>query len=135
MRRRVAAFVLVLTTPFAVALLVGDLSTTTNPNPDYALRPPDLPAAVEQGIGVLSLVLALVSTAVLTETWRRDPPLPGFLSVLLPLVAVGAMLGLAWRVMTAAVIGANIGAGLLFVVGTPMVIALLIVAGVSALTR
>ncbi|HEV2069935.1 MAG TPA: hypothetical protein VGR26_09090 [Acidimicrobiales bacterium] len=135
--RSIAAVVLVLALPFAVAWAIGE-TTITNVDPkyvDYVVRPPNIPEAVEQVTGALSAVLVVAATAALAWSWKRDPPDPGFLSVLLPLVVVGAILGLGWRVMTAAVIGANIGASLLVLFGSPVILALLILAGVSAWLR
>lgn len=135
--RTIAAVVLVLAVPFAVAAVIGE-TTITNVDPryvDYVVRPPDIPVAVELVIGALSGALVVAATAALAWSWKRDPPDPGFLSVLIPLVVVGAILGLGWRVMTAAVIGANIGAGILVLFGSPVILALLILAGVSAWLR
>ncbi len=133
--RTAAGAVLVLAVPFAVAWVVGDLSETNDPRPDHVVRPPEIPAALELTVGALSVVLVIASTAVLVWSWRRERPEPGLLSVLLPLVAVGAILGLAWRVITAAVIGANIGAGLVMLFGPPVVLVLILVAGISAWQR
>lgn len=133
--RRVAAVALVLGVPFAVAWLVGDLSTTAATDPDYAIRPPDIPAPVGQLLGALSLALVVAASAALAWSWHRDPPQPGLLSVLLPFVALGAICGFAWRVTTAAVIGANIGTGLVVMFGCPFVVGLLILSGVSAWAR
>lgn len=47
-------------------------------------------------------------------------------SVLVPLMAAGFITGAGWRVMTAGVIGANIGAGLVVLFGSPLVAALLV---------
>lgn len=46
-------------------------------------------------------------------------------SVLVPLLAAGFITGAGWRVMTAEVIGANIGAGFVILFGSPVVAALL----------
>lgn len=135
--RRIAAVVLVLAVPFAVTWVIGE-TTITNVDPkyvDYVVRPPNIPVAVELVIGALSAILVVAATAALAWSWKWEPPDPGFLSVLLPLVVVGAILGVAWRVMTAAVIGANIGAGLLVLFGSPVMVGLVILAGVSAWLR
>lgn len=135
--RTIAAVVLVLAVPFAVAWVIGE-TTITNVDPkyvDYVVRPPDIPVAVELIIGALSTALVVAATAALAWSWKLDPPDPGFLSVLVPLVVVGAILGLGWRIMTAAVIGANIGAGILVLFGSPVILGLLILAGVSAWLR
>ena len=134
-RRRIAATVLVLAVPFAVAFLIGDLSTTDVADPDYVIRPPDVPDAVGWAFGVTSLVLVVASTAWLVQAWRREPPQPGFLSVLVPLLLLGVIVGAVWRVFTAAVIGANIGAGILMLFGWPIVVALVAFTGISAWVR
>lgn len=133
--RNVAAVVLVLAVPVAVASLVGDLSETNDPRPDYVIRPPEIPIALGLTLAALSVLLVIVSTAVIVSSWRWERPQPGWLSVLLPVLAVGAIVGLAWRVLTAAVIGANIGAGLMVLLGTPVVVALIVFAGISAWRR
>ena len=43
-----------------------------------------------------------------------------------PLVALGLMAGVGWRILTAGGIGANIGAGLLIIFGTPIAAGLLL---------
>jgi hypothetical protein len=55
--------------------------------------------------------------------------------VVVPLAVVGAILGLAYRTMTAAVIGVNIGAGIMILVGTPVVVGLTIVSLTAACRR
>ena len=130
-RRRIAATVLVLAVPFAVAFLIGDLSTTDVAD-DYFIRPPDIPDAVGWALGVTSLALVVASTAVLVQAWRREPPQPGSLSVLIPLLLLGVIIGVVGRIFTAAVIGANMGAGMLMFYGWPIVIALVAFAGISA---
>jgi hypothetical protein len=50
-----------------------------------------------------------------------------------PLVVAGLMVGVGWRVLTAGVVGANIGAGLALMTGGPVVAALLLWALVRAL--
>ncbi len=133
--RRIAATVLVLAVPFAVAFLIGDLSTTDVADPDYVIRPPDVPDVVGQALGMASLVLVVASTGMLVQAWRRGPPQPGFLSVLVPLLLLGVIGGAVWRVFTAAVIGANIGAGILMLFGWPIVLALVAFTGISAWVR
>lgn len=86
-------------------------------------------------VGALGLVVVVASVGVIAWSWRRARPEPGLLPVLLPPAAIGMISGFTWRVMTAAVIGANIGAGLLVMGGTPVVLALAVLALVSACTR
>ncbi len=49
-----------------------------------------------------------------------------WLAVVLPLLAAAVLLGWGWRVLTAGVIGANIGAGLVVAFGGPLVVAALL---------
>lgn len=101
--RSIASVVLVLSVPVTVAWVIGE-TVLPGDDPryvDYVIRPPDIPATVELALGALSAVLVAAATAALGWSWNGDPPDPGFLSVLLPLVALGAILGLAWRVLTA----------------------------------
>lgn len=114
---------------------VGDFSETDDLRPAYFIRPPDIPAVVEHTVGGISLAAVITTTVALACAWRREPPEPGWLSVLLPLLAVGVIAALAWRVMTAAVMGANIGAGMIVLFGTPVVIALIAFATISAWRR
>jgi len=55
-------------------------------------------------------------------------------SVLGPLVASAALIGFAWRIFTAQVIGANIGAGCVILAGGPLLVALLVWAVESAIS-
>jgi hypothetical protein len=133
--RKVATTMLVLAVPFAVAFLIGDLSTTSVDDPDYFIRPPDIPDVAALVLGMASLVLVVTSTAVLVWAWRREPPQPGLVSVLVPLLILGVIAGAVWRVFTAEVIGANIGAGVLVLFGWPIVLALVAFAGIMAWVR
>lgn len=79
---------------------------------DYMVEPPSLTHTQESAIGALSVVLALASALVAAIAVRR-----GLLRLVetrfaVPLVLVGMYVGLCWRVMTAGVVGANIGGGL-----------------------
>ncbi|GAB3855740.1 hypothetical protein GCM10029963_50980 [Micromonospora andamanensis] len=74
---------------------------------------------------VLSLVLLIRATAT-----RKLEPRWWF--VLVPLILAGVLIGLAWRIVTAGAIGANIGAGLIVLGGGPVLLILLGVAAVQA---
>jgi uncharacterized membrane protein YhaH (DUF805 family) len=68
------------------------------------------------------LVVALVAMAVLVVATMRGLIAGQWWGFVLPLVAVGAFAGLGYRVMTAAVDGANIGAGFVIVFGPFLVV-------------
>ena len=71
------------------------------------------------------LVLA-VPVAVLVVA-ARSRPLDGWWTVLALLCAAGALAAAGSRVVTAGVVGANIGGGLFLLFGAPVVLALVIV--------
>lgn len=109
--------------------LVGDLSYTgpssLGPGRDYLVQPLNISSGAEQVIGSVAVAVIVGSCAVLLRprSWpRRDPRL---LAVLLPLLLAGVVLGWGWRVLTAGVVGANIGGGLVVFFGSPLVIAAL----------
>ena len=127
-----AGVVLVAATPIAVWWLVGDLSTTAVPDPDYMIHPIPMGAAVERLLGSSAVLLVGVSGAVLLgATWRGRLPARWW-GVLVPLLAAGAFCGAGWRVLTAGVVGANIGGGLVLLGGGPIVLTLIGVAVVVA---
>ncbi|MER6756845.1 hypothetical protein ABT235_21975 [Micromonospora echinofusca] len=100
---------------------------------DYAIRPVSLGPAGDRIVGVLACVGVVLALAWLLRVTARRSLDRRWWWVLAPLVAAGALLGLAWRVLTAGGIGANIGAGLMLIVGGPALAVLLIVAAVAAL--
>jgi len=123
----VAAAAAVIAIPVATWWLVGDQSTIkVSADADYAFRPFDVSVGAERTAGIGSTVLAVV--ALLTLAWatgghRIDAR---WWMVLTPLLTAGLVVGFGWRVMTAGVIGANIGAGLVVLLGGPLVATLLI---------
>lgn len=108
-----AGVALVVAAPVVAWWGVGDLSEDVDPKyADYAMRPPHLSGSAELGLGAGALVLALAAVAVLVVATRRGLVAGQWWGFVLPLVAIGAFAGIGYRVVTAAVVGANIGAGL-----------------------
>lgn len=130
----VAGAVLVVATPLATWWLVGDLSEDNIPtrSRDYVMRAPDLPSAVVNGVGVLSLALVISSSVVLWHAIRYGQVDRRWRQVLLLVMAVGVLVSAGFRVLTAGVGGANIGGGLVVLFGSPIAIVLLVVAWVRA---
>ncbi|MGA5359738.1 hypothetical protein [Streptomyces purpurascens] len=93
---------------------------------DYAYQPWGVGDGVAAVVGGLALVLAGVGAAVLVRAARRGALDRRWWGVLGPLVIVGLMAGVGWRILTAGVIGANIGAGMLIIFGTPVAAGLLL---------
>jgi hypothetical protein len=87
---------------------------------DYAFQPWDIGDGVAAVVGGIALALVAVGAAVLVRGARRGEMDPRWWGVLGPLVVVGLMAGVGWRILTAGGVGANIGAGLLIMFGTPV---------------
>jgi len=119
----VAAVALIAAVPVATWWAVGDPSTDL-PDPDYQIRPLDIGQTTEQIAGVIATVLAAAAVVALVGAGRAGRFDRRWWPVLVELVLAGALCGVGWRVLTAGVIGANIGAGLVLWVGAPMVAAL-----------
>ncbi|MFB7932849.1 hypothetical protein ACFC4C_27480 [Streptomyces sp. NPDC056039] len=119
-----AGVALVLGVPVAAWGLMGQQNHDGLPASelDYAYQPWGIGDGVAAVVGGLALVLAGVGAAVLV----RGAMDRRWWGVLGPLVVVGLMVGVGWRVLTAGVVGANIGAGMLIIFGTPVAAGLLL---------
>ncbi|WP_435283001.1 hypothetical protein [Streptomyces koelreuteriae] len=119
-----AGVALVLGVPVAAWGLMGQQNHDGLPASelDYAYQPWGIGDGVAAVVGGLALVLAGVGAAVL----MRGAMDRRWWGVLGPLVVVGLMVGVGWRVLTAGVVGANIGAGMLIIFGTPVAAGLLL---------
>ena len=121
-----AAVVLVLAATVVSWWLIGDQSTTGPDNADYVIRPLfRLRPGAERAVGSGSCALAVASALWLGWASAGHGFDLAWWSVVGPVLLIGILLGLGWRVFTAGVIGANIGAGLYtFFVG-PVILAVL----------
>lgn len=104
---------LTLSSAVAAWWAVGDLSEPDLFAPDYMFEPPEISGGVEAAIGVVGclvtagILIALVRARAVETITRRQ------IVAVVPVVAIGVYVGFSWRVMTAAVSGANIGGALL----------------------
>lgn len=122
----IAAIGITVTTPVVTAWLLGDLSEApAGVQGDYFIRPPDLGAG-EHVIGALCATIDVIALGWLVHTSRSRRLDPRWWFVIGALMAAGALIGFAWRVMTAASIGANIGVGLVVFFGGPILLGLLV---------
>lgn len=115
------------------AWLVGDLSYQGPVDPrfpdlDYAYRPLPLSADTYTAAGIVGLLVLLPAAAIAAQT-------SGFALVLTCSVGAGALVGLMYRVVTAGVIGANIGAGLALIIGGPLLLTLVVTGAALAVRR
>ncbi|WP_143676326.1 hypothetical protein [Streptomyces sp. TLI_146] len=123
-----AAVVLVAAVPVATWWLTGQQNAQgfAPSELDYAVRPLALGPGLETALGAVALALAGVSAgALLRASWQERFD-PRWWQVVLPLLAAGMLLGVGWRILTAGVIGANIGAGFVVLLGDPAVAALVL---------
>lgn len=130
----VAAVTLVLALAVAAWWVIGDQSTPAAlaADPNFLVRPPAIDAAAERVVGIVAAALAVTAAVILvraTGTGRLDPR---WWAVLAPLMLVAVGCGYAARILTAGVIGANIGAGLTLIIGGPVALLLLAVAALAA---
>jgi hypothetical protein len=121
-----AAAMLLLAVPVLTWWLAGDQSTVAlTADPDYFVRPLHISPALERVLGCGSVLVAIVAALLLTWASLRHGLDLRWWSVLGPLLPAGALTGFGWRVLTAGVIGANIGAGLFTFFAGPVIVALL----------
>lgn len=129
--------VLVLAMTVAAWYLAGfwhDLRNLNFVDPDYFIRPFPISKAAERIIGVSAVLVTVAAGSWLTWASVQHSFDLRWWSVLGPLVASAALIGFAWRVFTAQVIGANIGAGCVILAGGPLLFALLVWAVESAIS-
>jgi hypothetical protein len=121
------AIALVLAVPVAAWWLIGDRYSTLYPSPisSSVIRPFPISPAAERAAGTGAVLAAIVAVAWLTWASLRHGFDLRWWSVLGPLLLAGILAGFGWRVLTARMDGANIGAGCLIMSGGPVVAALL----------
>ena len=130
------AVALVLAVPVAAWWRVGDRYSTLYPSPisSSVIRPFPVSPAVERAAGRGAVLAAIVAATWLTWASLRHGFDLRWWSVLGPLLPAGILAGFGWRVLTARMDGANIGAGCVILSVGPAVAALLGWAATRSLT-
>lgn len=104
----------------------GPTVPTNTADFDYMFHPPSSDPAVERAVGGGATVAVLVAAIALVFTARSGRIDRRWWLPIVGLVAAGAIAGFGERVVTAAVIGANIGGGLVILFGAPLALALVL---------
>jgi len=118
----VAAALAIASFPFAVWWLMGDVSTVpVSDDPDYMFRPPHIDPAVGRTVGTVAVTVFLVAIAIVAYATIRRSFTAQRWAITGPLLLSGFIVGAGERIMTAGVIGANIGGGFVLLFGTPLV--------------
>ena len=137
MKRGIAitvAVIAVLLSPITTWWLVGDVSETDIVDPDYLVRPPQLSSSEELALGAGATALLVAAAFVVALAARKRVVTWLDLRLLVPSACLGVYLGFTLRVVTAGVIGANIGGGLLVLLTPVMAVAMVAWTGVWWLT-
>jgi hypothetical protein len=120
-----SAVTLALATPLATWWLVGPLNTApARVGLDYAFRPWPINPAAARAAGIAATIVAVMSLTFLIWATARHRLDARWWRVLIPLLAAGFIAGAGWRVLTAGVLGANIAAGFVIMIGGPLVLIL-----------
>ena len=124
----VAAAALAAAVPVATWGLLGQQDESGLPPSqlDHAVEPLAVPAGLDTAIGLVALLVAGACAALLARASRHGTFEHRRWQVLGPLIFAGLLIGGGWRVLTAGVVGANIGAGLMVMIGGPVVAGLLL---------
>lgn len=131
-RQVVACIGLVLATPVAACWLMDLIAAADHlEDPDYAVRPLQIDPTTKLALGILALAVVVGAILELALFEPARQLIREWWSVIFPLVSVGIICGTGWAIMTAPVIGANIGAGMIILTAPPVVVALLTWAAVG----
>ncbi len=133
-RTRAALTAVALAAPLVLLTLPGNWLDEDAPGAlDRNVEPPHVPAALQAGVGLLTGAALLAALAVLASPAGRSGTCVEDVRVAVPLLIAAVYMAFGYRVATAAVTGANIGAGLLFMMGVVVVPTLLAFAAHAAL--
>ena len=121
-------------TPIAAWWLIGDQTFTggRREHLDYMYSAPSISGRTTATAGVIALVAVAAAIAGLSVAARRHLVDPRGLGVVALLMLAGVLLAGVGRIVTAGVVGANIGGGLAIFFGAPTVVALMVCAALRA---
>lgn len=114
----------------ALAWAISELSYPSLDQPDYFVRPIGALVDASAWVALAALLVAAAGLALLVRCRRGWAAVPW--RVVCPVVAIGAVIGGGYAVLTAPTIGANIGAGLVIIAAPVLVVVLGVVAVAGA---
>jgi hypothetical protein len=114
----------------ALAWAISELSNPSLDQPDYFVRPIGALVDASAWVALAALLVAAAGLALLVRCRRGWAAVPW--RVVCPVVAIGAVIGGGYAVLTAPTIGANIGAGLVIIAAPVLVVVLGVVAVAGA---
>ena len=124
---------LVVALPVATWWAVGDLSEKGYDHLDYMVRPVPVPPVLEGVLGGFAAVVVAASLVVLGVGRVRGSVPRSIDATVAPLCVAGVIVGWGWRVVTAGVIGANIGGGMVMLLVLPVAVVLVAAAVANAM--
>jgi len=113
-----AAGAVVVAAPFAVWSWVGDQSSPGT-DLDYMAHPPVLSSGQESIVLIAATLALAVGVVVLVAAQAKGATRPPILALTAVAAAYTGAVGLGYRIVTAGVIGANIGGGLVLMAALP----------------
>lgn len=127
---RLGAVLLVLAFPVAIWFLIGDMSTSPLPpsQSDYLVRPLPIAGWVESTAGIAAIIVVVASGVLLYRERKRGSVSHRVWIAVALLIPAGLIISFAGRIITAGVIGANIGGAMMFAVALPIAGILIIAA-------
>lgn len=128
-----ATILLIIAVPVAAWWVIGDRSTAAPAQADYLVRSPELPAWAQNTLGITALVVIVVFSVVLYRSHRKGLVGSRQGTLLAFLVPAGIILAATGRLVTAGVVGANIGGGLSLLFGLPTA-GILLLAAITIVT-
>lgn len=105
--------------------LGGGNRGAADPGWDYFWQPPAIAPAAGHALGVFALVSVMAAAILVGAGIRRATVRRTLVPVLIPLASIAAYVGFSYSVATAPVIGANIGAGMLFMFAIPVLLGMI----------
>ncbi|WP_433872163.1 hypothetical protein [Saccharopolyspora sp. CA-218241] len=123
-----AVVLLALAAPVAFWYVIGDQSSVSPDHADYLVEPLRLPSWVNGAVVAVTALVVLGCALVLLRESRRGRLGRRHGVVLGLLLVAGLLIGVSARMITAGVIGANIGGGIMLMVALPLAGALVLVA-------